>query len=160
MIRLAAVVATALACASPVWSLSCVAPDIARDYKRAAESPDTYIVVLGDLFFDETALPGRMDRGATTQRDGLEIAGWLRGRSLTGDGFTKAFERDVTLRVSCLGPWCGSTGKGLHLAFLKQEKMDLVIELGPCPGMTYPDPSAEQQARVLSCFRGEACDED
>lgn len=160
MIRLAAFGLLALSLAAPAWALSCVAPDIARDFKRAAASDESYIVVRGDLFLDEDALPGRLDRGATQQRDGLEIAGWLKGKSLTRDGFTRAFERDVILRVSCIGPWCGSTIKGPHLAFLRQEAMTWVIDLSPCPGMAYANPTPGQEAKVQSCFRGEACDED
>ena len=151
----AAILAACLA--QPAWSLSCVAPDIARDFTRAAESGDIYIVVKGDLFFNETALPGGFDRGAMQQREGVEIPAWLKGRSLTPDGFTKTFERDVILRVSCIGPWCGSAARGEHLAFLRQERQNWVIDLSPCPGMIYAQPTPEQEATVKACFRGEQC---
>ena len=111
----------AIILAQPALALSCLPADIARDFNRAAQSDDSYIVVRGDLFFDETELPGHMDLDATAQREGREIAGWLKGKSLTRDGFTKTFERDVVLRVSCIGPWCGGAAKGPYLTFLRQE---------------------------------------
>jgi hypothetical protein len=155
--RLVAGVALCLALAQPAWALSCMAPDMSRDYARAAQSDETYIVVKGDLHFDETALPDRADERQSRQRDSIDIPGWLAGRSLTADGFTKPFERDVILRVSCLGPWCGGTEKGPHLAFLKQEDRQWVMEIGPCLGMTYFDPTKAQEATVAGCFRGKTC---
>lgn len=156
MWRIAVVVLTALL-AQPALALSCLSPDITRDFALAAGSDDRYILVRGDLHFDETALPDRADRRSSRQHDSIDIPGWLAGQSLTPDGFTKPFERDVILRVSCLGPWCGSTAKGPHLAFLKQEDRDWVVQISPCPGMTYANPTVEQGDMALACLRGEAC---
>ncbi|SHH65566.1 hypothetical protein [Marivita hallyeonensis] len=139
-------------------ALSCLAPNIARDYANAAASEDTYIVVKGQLFFDEAELPNRVDQRNARNGDSVDIPGWLAGQSLTADGFSRAFERDVILRVSCLGPWCGGTAKGDHLAFLKQEDQQWVMELSPCPGMTYQNPTEDQLSQVQSCFVGEACE--
>lgn len=141
----------------PAFALSCMAPDLARDYAHAAQSDDTYILVRGQLYFDEAALPDRTDERTSRGRVSFDIEGWLAGHSLTDEGFSKPFERDVILRVSCLGPWCGGTAKGEHLAFLRQEDRQWVMELNPCPGMTYAHPSAEQEATALACFRGEDC---
>ena len=151
--------AALLACtlAQPAWSLSCAPSDIARDFHRAAKSDDSYIVVRGDLFFDETALPHRQDQRQSRQRDKTDVEAWLTGYSLTKDGFTRRFERDVTLRVSCLGPWCGGTVKGPHLAFLRLEDRNWVLQLSPCPGMAYANPTPEQEEKALACFRGEPC---
>ena len=160
MIRLGLVLAALIALAQPAVALSCMAPDIARDYQRAAQSNDTYIIVKGDLFFDETELPDRTDQRTSRARNSVDIDGWLAGYSLTKDGFTKRFERDVILRVSCLGPWCGGTAKGEHLAFLKQEDRQWVVKISPCPGMTYASPTAEQEQKALACFRGEDCQAD
>mgnify|MGYP006950308725 CR=1 FL=1 len=157
MIRWGAAVVLACALAQPAWSLSCAPSDIARDFQRAAESDDTYIVVRGDLFFDETELPDHRDQRQSRQRDATDIAAWLTGHSLTPDGFTRRFERDVILRVSCLGPWCGGTANGAHLAFLRLEDRNWILRLSPCPGMAYANPTPEREQKVLACFRGESC---
>jgi hypothetical protein len=155
--RFEAVLAVCIAAAQPAYALSCAPPDIARDFVYAAQSDDTYIVVKGNLFFDETALPDRTDQRNARARDNVDVEGWLAGLSLTRDGFTKPFERDVILRVSCLGPWCGGTANGEHLAFLKQEDRQWVMQIGPCPGMTYLEPTQEQEQKALACFRGNSC---
>lgn len=150
----------AIILAQPALALSCLPADIARDFNRAAQSDDSYIVVRGDLFFDETELPGNMELDATAQREGREIAGWLKGKSLTRDGFTKTFERDVVLRVSCIGPWCGGAAKGPYLTFLRQEGRNWIMDLHPCPGMSYADPTPEQEQSVRACLRGAPCAAD
>lgn len=160
MTRLGVVVAGVMAFSQPAFALSCMAPDIARDFQQAAQSDDTYIIVKGDLFFDESDLPDRVDQRTSRARDSVDLEGWLAGFSLTKDGFTKRFERDVILRVSCLGPWCGGTVKAEHLAFLKQEDRQWVLQINPCPGMTYASPTVEQEQKALACFRGESCQAD
>lgn len=155
--RIGVVLASLFALAQPAFALSCMAPDIARDYQQAAQSDDTYIVVKGNLFFDETELPDRIDQRTSRARDSVDVEGWLAGFSLAKNGFTRRFERDVILRVSCLGPWCGHTVKGEHLAFLKQEDHQWIMQINPCPGMTYATPTAEQEQTALACFRGEGC---
>lgn len=152
------VIATALCVllAQPVWSLSCLPPDVARDYAHASESEDRYLIVKGDLFFDETLLPKR--DLATQSDDGpTEFAAWLDGHSLTPEGFTQRFERYVILRVECLGPWCGGATTGDHLAFLKQQGTEFVLSVGPCGSMSYPDPTKAQLETVTNCMRGEPC---
>ncbi|MDP4991081.1 MAG: hypothetical protein NWQ37_07730 [Marivita lacus] len=158
MTRLGVVLAALIALAEPAFALSCAAPDIARDFERAAQSEDTYIIVKGDLFLDETELPDRTDQRTSRARSSVDITGWLAGYSLTKDGFTKRFERDVILRVSCLGPWCGGITKGDHLAFLRLEDRRWVMQIAPCPGMTYANPTAEQEQKALACFRGDRCE--
>ena len=158
MTRLGVVLAALIALAEPAFALSCAAPDIARDFEGAAQSEDTYIIVKGDLFLDETELPDRTDQRTSRARSSVDITGWLAGYSLTKDGFTKRFERDVILRVSCLGPWCGGTTKGDHLAFLKLEDRQWVMQIAPCPGMTYANPTAEQEQKAVACFRGDRCE--
>lgn len=155
--RIGVVLAGLFALAQPAFALSCMAPDIARDYQQAAQSDDTYIVVKGNLFFDETELPDRIDQRTSRARDSVDVEGWLAGFSLAKNGFTRRFERDVILRVSCLGPWCGGTVKGEHLAFLKQEDHQWIMQINPCHGMTYATPTAEQEQTALACFRGEGC---
>lgn len=158
MTRLGVVLAALIALAEPAFALSCAAPDIARDFERAAQSEDTYIIVKGDLFLDETELPDRTDQRTSRARSSVDITGWLAGYSLTKEGFTKRFERDVILRVSCLGPWCGGTTKGDHLAFLRLEDRRWVMQIAPCPGMTYANPTAGQEQKALACFRGDRCE--
>lgn len=156
--RWALIAALGLTVAQPAWSLSCLRPDIARDFANAAASEDSYILVKGDLFFDETKLPRREDATPSQMPEGADIPAWFDGYSLTSDGFTRRFQRDVILRVNCVASWCGSTSKGAHLAFLKRADTDFIMQIGPCGGMAYRDPTPGQERTVTSCMRGEGCD--
>lgn len=151
-------VAALIACmAQPVWSLSCLRPDIARDYAFAATSDDRFIIVKGQLSFDGSALPKRNPDIYERPSPETEVTAWFDGYSLTPEGFVRRFERDVLLRVVCLGQWCGGTEPGQHLAFLKQEDTRFVIRLGPCGGMVYRDPSEAIEAKVIQCINGGQC---
>ncbi len=144
--------------ASPALSLSCLPADLARDYQRAAEDDAAWIVVTGKLTFDEKALPKvDMDRQQETPPE-TDIPARIAGGSLSAEGFTRAFSRDITLRVLCLGPWCGGAQSGGDvLAFLKQEGEDYVAMASPCPGMLYADPTPDMLATVTTCFNGGDC---
>ena len=56
MIRVA-VLALGLALGGPALALSCLPPDVAETYRRAAEAEEAYIVVQGRLEFDPARLP-------------------------------------------------------------------------------------------------------
>jgi len=152
--------ALALGIAQPAWSLSCMRPDITQDYAFAAASEDRYIVVKGNLVFDETLLPKRDVDLSKRPQPTTDIPAWFDGHSLTRDGFVRRFQRDVILRVDCLGPWCGGTKQGKHLAFLKQEDTQFIMRVGPCPGMVYHEPTAELERVVTDCMNGKDCSPD
>ncbi|MCK0151682.1 hypothetical protein MWU54_16690 [Marivita sp. S6314] len=158
--RRALLAACLWALAGPVWALSCLPNDIARDFNRAAASEDAYIVVKGALFFDETALPKTDFTNQTRTPPQTDIPAWLDGHSLSQAGFDRRFQRDIILRVTCAGPWCGGAAKGPYLAFLKREGTSFVMMATACGSMSYPDPTPGHEARVLSCMRGEGCRED
>ncbi|SIS85453.1 hypothetical protein SAMN05421759_104324 [Roseivivax lentus] len=144
--------------AAPALALSCLPADIARDYQRAEEDDAAWIVVTGKLTFDEARLPEvDMDRQQETPPE-TDIPARIAGGSLGPEGFTRTFTRDITLRVLCFGPWCGSAQSGGDvLAFLKQEGADFVAMASPCPGMLYPDPTPEMLETVTRCFNGGRC---
>ncbi|MFZ5964174.1 hypothetical protein ACOXXX_14605 [Thalassococcus sp. BH17M4-6] len=152
MIRLAAVLSLL---AGGAQALSCMAPDVARDYLTADAAPEPYFVMLGTLQFDPALLPVRdgQGRGAANATD---IPARLTGRSLTTDGFTRDVSRDVTLRVLCLGPWCAGAESGTrYLAFLRQDGDRLIAEANPCGGMLYVKPTVQQLKAVRACAKGD-----
>ncbi|QFS81319.1 hypothetical protein FIU97_00545 [Roseivivax sp. THAF40] len=144
--------------ATPGLALSCMPADLARDYQQAQEDEAAWIVVTGKLTFDTSQLP---DTDLSQQQEAppeTDIPAQISGGSLGKDGFTRAFTRDITLRVLCLGPWCGGAESGSDvLAFLKQEGDDYVAMASPCPGMIYYNPTPEMLATVTSCFNGGEC---
>ena len=158
--RIMLAMALTMGIAQPAWSLSCLRPDVARDYAFAAASEDRYTIAKGRLSFDATRLPKQAADLHQKPPKQTDITAWFDGQSLTPDGFTRRFERDVVLRVECLGPWCGNTEEGTHLAFLKQDGTQFIMTLSPCGGMTYFNPTAEQEETALACMNGERCSSD
>lgn len=137
-------------------ALSCMRPDIARDYERAASAEEIYHAVTGVLDFDPATLPVvDYDNQQDTPPE-TDIPARLTGRTLTSSGFTAEFERDITLRVHCFGPWCASPQPGTpYLTFVESTRQGLVMHVDPCGGLSHPNPSAELEARVVACSKGD-----
>ncbi|WP_417603898.1 hypothetical protein [Primorskyibacter flagellatus] len=137
-------------------ALSCMRPDVARDYAQAASADETYFVVTGMLSFDPSGLPVvDYDNQSATPPE-TDIAAHLTGKTLTSGGFTAEFDRDVILRVHCFGPWCASPQPDTrYLSFVESTEQGLVMHVDPCGGLSHPEPTPEMQARVLACTTGD-----
>lgn len=129
-------------------ALSCMRPDVARDYRAAAASADRYIIVTGDLSFAGKPLPPN-SAGAFQAR--------LRGQSLSDSGFKTPFDQTVDIEIRCLGPWCGRVTQGHHLAFVQQTQRGYRVVIEPCGGMLHVRPSQTDLTKVLNCHRGGPC---
>lgn len=138
-------------------ALSCLPPDVAGDYHRAAESRDVFIVVHGQLSFDPSGLPKTDFDNPLPERPVTDLPARLVGTALGDAGFDRPFAADVTLRAQCFASWCAQPQPGEVLAFLKREGRGYVVLTDPCGTMTHPDPSQEDLARVVACHRGGDC---
>ena len=156
MIRWAAVAAMMWA-GGPALALSCLAPDVARDFQQADASDEVFIAVLGNLTFDPSRLPESDFVNQEQTPPETDIPARLEGRSLTRQGFTRAFTRDVTLRVLCFGPWCGGTTPGRVMAFLRRDGTEYTLFADPCGTRLYPDPRPDQIETITACMAGRAC---
>ncbi|WP_120499964.1 hypothetical protein [Roseovarius sp. EL26] len=155
------ILATALAaCAQPALSLSCLPPDVARTFKTASEVEDLYVIVHGVLSFDEKRVPKEdFDNQENTPPDTF-VPATLKGRSLGLDGYSQSFDQDITLNVRCFGPWCGGARSGIeYLAFLKKDDDGYLLELDPCGGMGFGQPTKEMLDTSALCMRGNICKE-
>ena len=139
-------------------ALSCLKPSVGRTFAQANAAEATYVVVEGRLTLDDRRVPKSLEGGAEPPKL-TEVPAHLTGRSLSVAGFRTPFERDITLEISCLGPWCGSVANGTEvLAFLRHGKAGYVLEVEPCGGYVF-DNLPEQRRRVRDCLRGDACPE-
>ena len=157
-----AVLASILSClTAPAFALSCMAPDIARSFNEAASAEARYEVVHGTLVFDETELP-QVD---LTQQDQMpqhvDIKARLSGKSLTKSGFEQVFERPVTLRALCYGPWCGGAVSDTdYLTFLELSENGYMLSVTPCGDYVFPEPSEAMLDQITQCFREKHCTPD
>ncbi len=155
MIRKICLTLAMTACATPTLSLSCMRPDVTFTYNQAAESEDNYIVVTGQVRFEERRVPSA--EGNNSPRS-TRIPARLEGTALTKSGFDMPFDRKITLDVLCFGPWCGGAGSGeTYLAFLKREEDGYVMEADPCGSMMFQNPTDEMMTQVETCFAGGPC---
>lgn len=142
---------------SQAAALSCVRPDPVRMYTQARDSTDTYIVVHGSLDLSGVAIPRR---GYEEQQNQvLSFADIpMKGLSLSSRGFTNPFDRPITLRLSCVGPWCGGPpGEAPMIAFLQKTRQDYVLQIGPCGGWAYPTDDTAELQRIVDCHRRGKC---
>lgn len=155
MLFLRALVLLALT-ASPALALSCLPYSPEQAFLDAEASVDRYVVVHGQLEFNPADLP-QVDYGGHPWPDNFFNA-TLTGFSLTGAGFDARFVRRIRVNARCFGQWCGQAVPGSDvLAFLRKEPGGYLLELLPCGGMAFADPSEAVLNTIHECLLGEAC---
>lgn len=157
MKRILAAVVLSLA-AGPALSLSCLPVDVVTSFKDATTAEETYVVVHGTLEFDESDLPEvDLDRQDQTPPQ-TDIAARLTGKSLSKAGFKADFDQPITLRVECLGPWCGQAVPGTdYLSFLQVTDEGYLLAVNPCGGFDFAEPTPAMLNTVTQCFQGKSC---
>jgi len=153
-IVLALIIATS---ASPATALSCLRPDIASSFDRAAQAEESYVILHGQFDFDGGAMAGATMTDNNRTDDPASLPAIFTGQMLTPDGFSDVPDQMVTLQSTCAGPWCGGMGPGVKLAFVQQIGSDLILYLGACGGNAFDDPTPADLDLVTSCLRGVGC---
>lgn len=150
----------ALLAASPVGALTCAPVDPAASFRRADAAPERFHVLLGTMAFDDSALPPPVAAPAPP----VPAGGWpdvparLTGVALEPRGTLVETGHDLLIRPSCAGPWCGWIPSGeTWLVFAREEGDALVVEVGPCGGWVFMDPTEAQVAAVRACMDQAGC---
>lgn len=146
--------------AGPAVALTCLPPDPVRLYERAAASEERYVVVYGALDLSKVRFEhdgGYFDPPCQQKRIYSGVP--LRGLSLTRDGFALPFDRPITLRFACFGPWCsGRTTEAQQIVFLRKlEQGGYELEFDPCGGWAYETPDPAEVDRLVQCHRSGRC---
>ena len=143
--------------ASQSAALSCMRPDVAQSFRMAAASEDVYIVLLGQFNF--APLPSTQTDDINAPR---EVSGpaTFTGQYLGAEGFQDAPMFDMTIAVTCAGPWCGGIAPSddSYLAFVQQTADGYVLAVDPCGTSAFANPTPEQIATVESCMNGDPCE--
>lgn len=156
--RLAALL-VALMFAGQAMALSCVPQDIKRTFTQAHEAEEIFVVVHGRVSFDADLLP-KTDLADQTMPQSTDIPARIEGVALTRKGFGPAFAQDITLSVLCFGPWCGGMVPDIEqLTFLQRTEAGYVLQINPCGGMAFPEPTEDMLDTVATCFRRGTCPE-
>jgi len=141
--------------AEQAHALSCVRPEPAVTFTRLKDVPESYYVMHGTLTFNQSQMP----EGVVNQRrTPLPVRATFTGKGLTNDGFNAALNRTITIQPICLGPWCGSLETGQdYLVFAKVVSNDIVLEVGPCGGSAFPNPTRATLDEMTVCMNVGAC---
>lgn len=142
--------------ASPIWALSCLPPDAVFLYQDIRNSDADYYLVKGTVTLTE---PARQPEPSDTKRSEALTRAVVTGQGLTRSGFTRPVERPITIRATCIGPWCGTPqvlSSEPHILALKIERDALVLTRGPCGGTAIMW-SEDQENRLLDCHRTGDC---
>ena len=135
-------------------ALSCLPPDVAASFQRAEAIEEPVYILRGTLTFDRTLMP---DGVVNEPRTPAPVPAYFKGRGLTLDGFTARFERPVTLQPVCFGPWCGNAVPGKEaIVFATVLGDDVVIEVDPCGGSVFYDPTEDMARTLQTCLQGGA----
>ncbi|MDQ2090010.1 hypothetical protein [Marimonas arenosa] len=121
----------------------------------ADQSTDTYVIVLGELDFDVSQLPGNDRPG----NKGRELTAKLHGRIITRTDYSDWIDRPITLNVQCVSAWCGSVPVGEDmLMFLRQSGAGYTLDVGPCGGYVFLRPDHNLIALARNCLAGGPCE--
>ncbi|WP_163848654.1 hypothetical protein [Pseudooceanicola aestuarii] len=143
--------------AGQAQALSCMRPDAARSYTRAAEAAEPYVVLLGTLTHQSGPLPER-DLSDPDPEE-RSFAARFEGHALAKRGFSTRFATPLTLELTCAGPWCAGLPEqeGEVLAFVEQRAEGYHLRLDPCGGTLFPDPEASTVRQVTRCHGTNTC---
>lgn len=156
-LRHALACAAALATAGQAQALSCMVPDTAVTYMRAAEAAEVYVVLHGTLTFDQQAMPGAIEEDGDVT---IPIPAHFSGALLGPQGFDGAHEIDLMLNVNCWSPWCGNANTGEpYIVFARQaEDGSLSVPINPCADLLFFRPTEAQISAVERCHSGGQCE--
>ncbi len=140
--------------ATQAQSLSCIRPNLARSFNWYQESEDRYRMAVGSV--------------SNLQSPGKYIPGQMRairadftGRLFGLSGLGPVTTTRIILTSTCIASWCGNFPKPNvnSVVFLKSRKTGPVLEIPPCPGGYFPNPSHQTIELLQACLRYGKCTE-
>lgn len=142
---------------SQAAALSCLQPDVAHTFDRAAQADEQYLILMGTFSFGD--VPSSDTGNINNPRD-VSVGSEFVGEYLTLEGFQAAPPLAVDIDFTCTAAWCGSMASdgATVLAFVEQTDAGYTLEVGPCGAHTFRDPTFAQVNQVLSCMKGERCE--
>lgn len=147
-------------CLAPLQALalSCMPWQVENAYQQAQESDDLYVVVHGELSFEQAEFPvtdwSRQEEVPPETR----LRAKIDGDQMGSGGARAGVSQDLTFVVTCAGPWCPQATSGeTVLAFLRETTDGFALELGACGGMMFARPDDDMLSRAQTCLDGGAC---
>lgn len=151
--------ATALAVPSAAAALSCIVPNMGRDFNQLADAPETYVVARGRLVPAGPVPEVSPDRAQSNKV--FQALYRFEGQHLgTVPRSDRALSVPVEVTVRCLGPWCAGFPAATDQAmFLERTNGTYRVEIGPCPFGALAAPKPDQMAALRACLSAGRCGE-
>ncbi|WP_417524628.1 hypothetical protein [Marinovum sp.] len=144
--------------AAGAQALTCLPHDVAATYRDAEKSEDRYMVVLGQMSFDEGLLPKTDMANQQNNPPDTRIPARLKGEALTRAGFNHPYDEEIVLNAQCYGPWCAGAVTGNEvLAFVNLDAETPEVTINPCGGFAFGSPTPEMTEQVIACHNGGDC---
>ena len=135
-------------------ALSCAPWSPEQAFDRAAAASRAYSLVVGSFAVDA----GKLPQGGTPDAKGAVVPARLAGRALSQNGFDAAYAQQVRLDVSCAASWCGSVVPGQsYLVFVEHQSAGLTVDVGACPTVLFPNPTAAEERSLTRCLAAGRC---
>lgn len=130
--------------ASAGHALSCLPYTLETAIQDVIDAPEGYMAVKGTLSIDAGVWPVT-DWEKQHQTPALtRVPATLTGHALSRSGYSVPMTRQVTVDVSCAGPWCpGIPSANTSLVFVQTSKAGLSVTIGPCHSHVFESPSSE-----------------
>ena len=160
MIRVLAILVSTLA---PIQAaaLSCMPWTLDHAFQFADQSDARFIAVLGELSFDTNDLPVVDWQNQHDVPPETRFSARFDGRHLARQALSDVdIVTDVTVVLTCAGPWCGGLKPGTHLAFLERSEGALLLHVGACRSFAFGEPGDDMVQRVRQCLGGADCAPD
>lgn len=126
--------------ASQASALLCMPPSLDQSFDLARDAEENYGIFVGSVDVSEEEVKRLSKDGMTS----FETIAQFSGHSLFVDGLTPPFEREITVRVDCMGEWCGSASDIDDAVFFgKIEPSGAVEFMSTAWGGDYYDASKE-----------------
>lgn len=134
-------------------ALSCLAPHVANSYLRADQSEAKVAILLGQIAFDGT------DVTQDQMQEGITLPGRFTGVQLGPNGQSAQMTQDITVSLSCLGPWCGDISTAPNtVSFVDVTDNAYTITSNACGGVQFSADEPGVLDALQSCLSGGACE--
>ncbi len=115
-------------------ALSCLEPDIRRQFSRADASEHSYAVLHGII-----------------SEVGEEYV--FEGRALARMGWAENYATELSVQSVCFGQWCGGVRTNVEgIFFVKQTNEGLLLEAGPCNAWAHYEPRPTDVGIAEQCM--------
>jgi hypothetical protein len=141
-------------------ALSCMRPDPILTLQQVMADPDPWVVLLGDLTYDDADVPPPWDAANANPPDYAPFAAMFNGQGLSPAGFDRPFTGQVLMQIQCTGPWCGGPpGQAAFLIFARVlPDGRYSIPLSPCAQHVFGVPDPSVQHAIVDCLNGGPCE--